>query len=70
MQVSHVQFELSEALVHLQDFVAEIRDGKLHADDEPDLAVQLGHILDHISPGLELQRHDARGGRSTLAVRV
>jgi hypothetical protein len=49
MQVSTVQFELSEALVHLRDFVAEIRGGKLHVDDEPELAVQLGHILDHIS---------------------
>lgn len=49
MQVSHILFELSEALEHLQAFVAEIRDGKLHADDAPELAVQLGHILDHIS---------------------
>jgi len=49
MQISTVQFELSEALEHLQHFVAEIRDSKLQSDDEPELAVQLGHVLDHIS---------------------
>ena len=49
MQTATVEFELGEALIHLQDLVGEFRAGKLQPDDEPALAVQLGHILDHIS---------------------
>jgi hypothetical protein len=48
MQAATVVFDLGEALVHLQELVAEFDAGKLQADDEPTLAVQLGHILDHI----------------------
>ena len=49
MQTATVEFELGEALIHLQDLVAEFRAGKIQTRDEPALAVQLGHILDHIS---------------------
>ena len=49
MHTATVQFELGEALIHLQDLVTELRSGKIQTSDEPALAVQLGHILDHIS---------------------
>jgi hypothetical protein len=49
MHTATVEFELGEALIHLQSLVAEFRDGKIQPRDEPALAVQLGHILDHIS---------------------
>ena len=49
MNIKTVDNELGEALIHLQDLVAEFRAGKIGARDEPALAVQLGHILDHIS---------------------
>ncbi len=49
MHTETVESELREALVHLQDLVAEFRLGKVQSRDEPALAVQLGHILDHIS---------------------
>jgi len=49
MNVETVGHELGEALIHLQDLVADFRAGKTQSDDEPALAVDLGHILDHIS---------------------
>ena len=49
MNVATIEFELGEALVHLESLVAEIRNGKVGSDDAPGLAVDLGHILDHIS---------------------
>ena len=49
MHIATVEFEVGEALIHLQDLVAEIRAGRIQGDDEPALAVQLGHVLDHIS---------------------
>ena len=49
MHTDTVGFDLGEALIHLQDLVGEFRAGKIHPRDEPALAVQLGHILDHIS---------------------
>lgn len=49
MHTETVSWELGEALVHLQNLVTELRAGKIQSDDEPALAVQLGHILDHIS---------------------
>ena len=49
MHTATVEFELGEALIHLQDLVAEFRAGKIQPRDEPALAVQLGHVLDHIS---------------------
>lgn len=49
MHVETVKFELGEALTHLESLVTEIRSGKLKSDDEPALAVQLDHVLDHIS---------------------
>ena len=48
MHTSTVHFELNEALIHLRDVVAELHDGRMQAGDTPELAVQLGHILDHI----------------------
>ena len=49
MNIETVDRELGEALIHLQDLVAEFREGKIGTRDEPTLAVQLGHVLDHIS---------------------
>jgi len=49
MNVEIVKRDLDEALVHLQDLVNEFRAGKIQEDDEPVVAVNLGHILDHIS---------------------
>jgi len=49
MNIETVDRELGEALVHLQSLVGEFRAGKIQSRDEPALAVQLGHILDHIS---------------------
>ena len=43
-----VQFDLNEALIHLADLQADLRGGKMNADDAPALAVALGHILDHL----------------------
>jgi hypothetical protein len=49
MHIETVAFDLGEALIHLESLVAEVRIGKIKSDDEPALAVQLGHVLDHIS---------------------
>jgi hypothetical protein len=49
MHIETVKFDLGEALIHLESLVAEMRTGQIRNDDEPALAVQLGHILDHIS---------------------
>jgi hypothetical protein len=49
MNLGHVQFELAETLLHLQELLAEFREGRMESDDTPKLAVELGHILDHIS---------------------
>ena len=49
MHTETVERELGEALVHLQDLVGEFRAGNIQERDEPALAVQLGHVLDHIS---------------------
>jgi hypothetical protein len=49
MNIETVKFDLGEALIHLESLVAEVRGGQIKNDDEPALAVQLGHILDHIS---------------------
>jgi len=48
MNTATVDFDLGEALIHLQDLVAELRAGKIQNRDEPAVAVQLGHVLDHI----------------------
>jgi hypothetical protein len=48
MHTYTVEFDLGEALMDLQNLVAEFRAGKIQTDDEPELAVALGHILDHI----------------------
>lgn len=49
MNIATVEFDLGEALIHLDSLVAELRSGKIGSDDEPAIAVELGHILDHIS---------------------
>ena len=40
--------DLSEAALHLQELVAEIRSGKIQDRDDPAVEVVLGHVLDHI----------------------
>ena len=48
MHIATVDFDVGEALIHLESLVGELRSGQIKSDDEPALAVQLGHILDHI----------------------
>jgi len=48
MNTATVDFDLGEALIHLQDLVAELRAGKIQNRDEPVVAVQLGHVLDQL----------------------
>lgn len=49
MELPTIQFELAEACEHLQALLSDINTGQIQRDDEPALAVQLGHILDHIN---------------------
>ncbi len=49
MQIPTIQFQLREALIHLQDLIAELHQRKKEPNLEPALAVHLGHILDHLS---------------------
>jgi len=48
MHTENVKMDLGEALIHLQDLVADLRDGKIQSCDEPTLAVQLKEIMEHI----------------------
>ena len=48
MNVGHVEFELTEALMHLQALVTQFREDRVQPDASPGLAVELGHLLDHI----------------------
>ncbi len=48
MNTAIVQCELEEASVHLQDLVAELREGKIGEDDTPAVSIQLAHIIDHL----------------------
>lgn len=48
MNIATVQFDLQEAQVHLRELVAELKDGTMRTGDTPALAVQLGHVLDHL----------------------
>lgn len=43
-----VTFELHEASIHLQQLVAELRDGTIDERGEPALSVSLAHLLDHL----------------------
>jgi hypothetical protein len=49
MNIAIVEDEIDEALIHLKTLIAELRSGEIQKDDEPALAIQLGHTLDHIS---------------------
>ena len=48
MHTATVQFELSEASEHLQRIVADLRAGRIAADGDAGLGVELAHVLDHI----------------------
>ena len=48
MHTEHITFALGGALVHLESLVSDLRENRLGSDDAPELAVELGHILDHI----------------------
>ena len=48
MNRDFVEFQLAEASLHLQDLVLEFRNGTIGEDDEPCLAVSLGHVLGHL----------------------
>ena len=48
MNTETVAWDIGEALIHLQSLVADFRTGKIRTRDEPVVAVQLGHVLDHI----------------------
>jgi len=49
MNIAVVKFELSEALEHLQDFVDELKQGRVKEDDEAKLLVKLDHLFDHMN---------------------
>ena len=48
MHPATVQLELSEASVHLQRLVADLRAGRISADGDAPLGVELAHVLDHL----------------------
>jgi hypothetical protein len=48
MNIHHLLFELSEASEHLNEVVAQLQDSRIGPYGSPELAVELGHILDHI----------------------
>lgn len=48
MNLSHVEFELAEALMHLQALVTAFREHRIQPDDTPELSANLNHILEHI----------------------
>ena len=49
MNIALVKFELSEALEHLQKFVADLQQGRIKEDDDAKLLVQLDHLFDHMN---------------------
>ena len=48
MNRDFVEFQLTEASLHLQDLVLKFRNGTIGEADEPCLAVSLGHVLGHL----------------------
>jgi len=48
MNIDSLKFQLGEMQGHLQSCLADLESGKLGADDDAALAVELGHLLDHI----------------------
>ncbi len=44
-----VKFELSEALEHLQKFVADLQQGRIKEEDDAKLLVALDHLFDHLN---------------------
>lgn len=48
MHPSVVTFELEEASEHLQQIVADLRDGTIDGRGEPELSISLAHVLDHL----------------------
>lgn len=43
-----VEFELKEALDHLQDLVRDFAEGKIGERDEPVISLEIAHVLDHL----------------------
>ena len=48
MDTAFVTWELQEAALHLQNLIAELNSGKMGSEDDPCLAVDLWHIIDHL----------------------
>ena len=48
MQPEHLRFQLNEAKIHLEETLARLNETASEECGEVSLAVNLGHILDHI----------------------
>lgn len=48
MNIDSLKFQLREMQSHLQSCLADLESGKIEADDDASLAVDLGHLLDHL----------------------
>lgn len=48
MNITSLQFQLREMQGHLQSCLADLESGKIGSDDDAALAVELGHLLDHL----------------------
>ena len=48
MNLGHVTFELSEARMHLDEVIRDLREGAIEPNDDMDVQVRLEHVLDHL----------------------
>ena len=48
MDIDSLKFQLREMQTHLQSCLERLERGKIGADDDAALAVELGHLLDHL----------------------
>ena len=48
MNIDSIKFQLREMQLHLQCCLEDLDRGKIGADDDAALAVNLGHLLDHL----------------------
>ncbi len=49
MNLENLHFQLSELRVHVDDLLESISNGSIGEGDEASLAVELGHLLDHVN---------------------
>ena len=48
MDIDSLKFQLREMQTHLQSCLEGLERGRIGADDDAALAVELGHLLDHL----------------------